>query len=238
MFMLMLRWVIVAVVVSLNAACATQAPQPYDPSVRGHVKRIGVLTPGLSNQLEVRLRVHPGDSFGVIGMVFGQGEMERKSERFTAAVNEDGFRYEHYFRDRLLSSLREAGYEVVPIPIGRRYDELAFLERYPVNEARVDAYLDIYAERIGYLATAASTPYRPSLAISARLLEPSGGRILFQDRIAYNALGDEGEAITLEGAGEFQFGEFEELIGGCARAIEGLKLALAETGEELARQLR
>lgn len=232
------RLVVAALLLLLTSACATRAPQAYDPGLRDHVKRIGVLTPGFSNRLDVRLRVHPGDSFGIIGVLVGGSDMDRKSERFTAAIAEDGFKYEHFFRDHVVQSLQDAGYEVVAIPVGRRYDELAFLERYPVNEARVDAYLDLYAERLGYMATAGDTPYRPSALIAVRLLEANGGRVLFEDRIAYNALGEEDEAITISGSAEFEFTDFSDLIDCCPRAIEGLKQALAATGDELARQLR
>jgi hypothetical protein len=233
-----LQTLILIVALLLNAACATRSFQAYDPASRHQIKRIGVLTPGLPQGLDVRLRVHPGDSFGMIGMLVGEREMLGKGRRFSDAVSSEGFHYESFFRDQLILALRAEGYEVVPIPVGRRYDELRFLERYPANEAGVDAYLDLYSARVGYAAVAANTPYRPNVYMFARLIAADGGKVLFQDQVAYNALGDEGDAITVPGQPGYEFSSFDELVADRPHAVEGLKLALQSTGAALARQLQ
>lgn len=221
----------------LAGACSAPQHRAYDPAVRNQIRSIGLLTPAVTDKIAVRQHVHPGDSFGVVGMLVAQGEMSGKTNEFTRMLGAQGFRSSREFRSDLETSLRAAGYEVYPIDIHRPAGQYDLLDHYPADDGRVDAYLDLSSPLIGYTATGYDTPYRPTVAMEVRLVRAHDHKVLYQDSIAYNAFGDGEGAITLMATHDFEFNAFADLVAGSARAIDGLREAIRSIGQELARQL-
>ncbi|MGH8517424.1 MAG: hypothetical protein ACREUE_08180 [Panacagrimonas sp.] len=220
----------------LVAGCATPAHRPYNSSQT--IRRIGLLTPAVSDEVAVRMEVHPGLSLGVVGVLVAASDMSGKSVRFKHAARKEGFDSSDTLLGQLDASLIEAGYEVHSTTVLRPRFQYAFLEQYPPADGTVDAYLDVYADLIGYTAAGGATPYRPTVHLNARLVRAVDHKVLYQDRIAYNAFGDGDGAITLTPAAGYDFAGFEQLVADPVRAVEGLRLALHATGEALARQLQ
>jgi hypothetical protein len=212
--------------------------QPYDPAVRAQVKSIGILTPALADELAVRMMVHPGASFGLIGAAIAEADMSSKSDDFTEAVRSKGFQHRAHFVSNLAAALQGAGYQVREIGNPRASDEFKFFEQYPASDGSVDTYLDIYSGLIGYTAAGAATPYRPTMYMAVRLVDAKEHKTLYQDVIVYNAFGNPKDAITISPTTEFDFKAFDDLMAGQDRAIDGLKIALKTTGDEIGRQLR
>lgn len=229
---------VVLLLASTLGACAAPGHRPYDPAVRTQIRTIGVLTPAVTDMVAVRLSVHPGDSFGVVGMLVAEGEMSGKTNEFTRFLSAHGFRCKSEFRADLLTSLGAAGYELRPIDVFRPIGQYNFLERYPMDDGSVDAYLDLNSPLIGYTAAGYDTPYRPTVQLGVRLVRAKDHKVLYQDTITYNAFGDGDGAITLMATREFEFNAFADLIAGPVRAVDGLREAMRSIGQELARQLR
>ncbi|MGQ0621040.1 MAG: hypothetical protein ACT4QA_14160 [Panacagrimonas sp.] len=229
---------VVLMCASALAACAAPRHRPYDPAVRTQIRSIGVLTPAVTDKVSVRLMVHPGESFGVVGMLVAEGEMSGKTNEFTRVLGERGFRTKPEFRADLLTSLGAAGYALSAIDVFRPIGQYGFLERYPADDGSVDAYLDLNSPLIGYTAAGYDTPYRPTVQLGVRLVRAKDHKVLYQDTISYNAFGDGDGAITLMATREFEFNAFEDLIAGPVRAVDGLREAMRSIGQELARQLR
>lgn len=223
---------------TLLGGCAAPKHRPYDPAARTKIHRIGLLTPAVSDEVAVRMKVHPGRSFGVVGMLLAEGDMDDKTGTFTRATQERGFICSQSFRRQLDAGLRMAGYEVRAMNVPRPQGQSEFLDQYPVDDGSVDAYLDVYTDLVGYTATSGGTPYRPTVYLNVRLVRAVDHRVLYQDRISYNAFGDGGGAITLTADQDYEFRDFDQLVAEPARAVEGLQMAMQATGDELVRQLR
>lgn len=236
--MLLHRVLLLVVVGLLASGCAGPLHRPYDPAIRHHIHSIGLLTPAVPEDVAVRMEVHPGESFGVVGMLVAAGDMNGKSGEFMRATRSKGFVCSRTFQQQLDAGLREAGYQVRPIAVTRAHDEYEFLDRYPPADGSVDAYLDIYSDLIGYTAAGGSTPYRPTVHLNVRLVRASDHKLLYQDRIAYNAFGDGDGAITLSPADGYEFAGFRQLLSDPVKALDGLRLAMRATGRALASQLR
>lgn len=222
----------------LVAGCAGPTHRAYNPIARQQVQRIGLLTPAVSDHIAVRMDVHPGLSLGVVGMLVAATDMSGKSTEFMRAARNEGFVCSHTFLEQLEAGLNQAGYEVHPITVMRPRREYAFIEHYPPADGSVDAYLDVYSDLIGYAAAGGSTPYRPTVHLNVRMVRASDHKVLYEDRIAYNAFGDGNGAITLTPIAGYEFAGFEQLVADPTRALEGLRLAMRATGEALARQLQ
>lgn len=230
--------IVALILASALGACAAPRHRAYDPEIRTQIRTIGLLTPALNDKIAVRLMVHPGESFGVVGMLVAEGDMSGKTNEFTRFLGDRGFHGKAEFRDDIQTSLSAAGYTLRPIEVFRPIGQYGFLERYPTADGSVDAYLDLNSPLIGYTATNYDTPYRPTVQLGVRLVRASDHKVLYQDTIAYNAFGDGAGAITLMATHEFEFYAFEDLIAGPARAVDGLREAMRSIGQELARQLR
>jgi hypothetical protein len=235
-----LRLVAALIVAAALGGCAASPhrQQAFNPAERTAIRTIGVLTPALSDEVAVRLFVHPVESLGVIGMLIAAGDMSGKTHEFTSALNARGFICQSQFREDLLQGLRAAGYEVRVVPTDRPRDEYGFATRYPDGDKSIDAYLDLYSGLIGYTAAGISTPYRPTVYLGARLVRATDHRVLYQDAIAYNAFGDPRDMVTIAPTSDYDFQAFNDLMARQDRAVEGLRVALKATGNELARQLR
>lgn len=218
--------------------CSAPQHRPYNPVERHQIQRIGLLTPTVPDEVAVRMVVHPGQSLGVLGLLVAAGDMSDKTGDFTRALKSRGFRNGAGFEAQLKAGLAAAGYQVQTIAAPRGAAQDGYRSRYPAADGSVDAYLDIYSDLIGYTAAGGTTPYRPTVNLNVRLVRAKDHKVLYQDRIAYNAFGDGGGAITLTPARGYEFAEFEHLVANPARAAEGLNVAMRATGDELARQLR
>ena len=63
-------------------------------------------------------------------------------------------------------------------------------------------------------------------------------RVIYQDAIAYNAFGAPRDMVTIAPTEDYDFQAFDDLMARQDHAVEGLRVALKATGNELARQLR
>jgi hypothetical protein len=118
------------------------------------------------------------------------------------------------------------------VPVTR--DKSDFLARYPSNaEPKVDAYLDLVAAGYGYVAAGvrSSTPYRPTLAVRARLVSARDSSVLMQDVVVYNPVGPAApsKAVTIAPDPAFQFVNFDALIADPDRAVLGLRAAIEQS---------
>lgn len=219
-------------------ACSSVKHKPYKPADRQQVQRIGLLTPAVPDRLAVRMVIHPGQSLGLVGMLLAEGDMGGKTGDFTRAMHEQGMYCRRDFIRQIEQGLAQGGYLVEPISVARPHNEYAFLDRYPTSNGRVDAYLDLYTDLVGYTAAGGGTPYRPTVYLYVRLVSARDHQVLYQDRIAYNAFGNGDGAITLTPAAGYEFAAFDQLMAQPQKALQGLQLAMRATSDELVRQLR
>lgn len=227
-----IRWGVVGVVL-LAAGCASPLQVPYNEEGNRQVKRIGFLDPQIDDELDVRMAVHPGGNFGLIGALVAEGDMSSKSDDFSESVTAKGYSLRRKFIAAIAKSLEDAGYEVVYIK-GKRNGE-GLLKSYPPDNGRADAYLDIVAGVTGYMSAGASTPYRPTIYVTCRLVSAKDGATLMQDQIYYNAFGEPKNTITISADPQYSFESFADLTAQIDAAISGMDAATQATANTLAR---
>jgi len=111
-----------------------------------------------------------------------------------------------------------------------------FLESYPQMK-RVDAYLDVYADYVGFQALQSSEDYRPRLQISARLVDAHSGRVLFQDRIVYGfSIATDEDAVLVRAEDNYRFRDRAALQANPTLTARALQNAIEAVSWELAKQ--
>jgi hypothetical protein len=119
----------------------------------------------------------------------------------------------------------------------------SFLKKYPLGgEPKVDSYLDVVTLGYGYMAsgTGNSTPYRPSVATSVKLVKASDGSVLMQDQVAYNpvAFGQIQNTVTLSPDPAFAFTNWNDVTADPKKAAAGVTGAVDQSARAVGNLLK
>jgi hypothetical protein len=233
------RFLCAVIAAGLLAACALQ-PIPYDRTSSGEIKTIGIITPAMPSRPAVVLASSVGQSFGLIGGLIDAGMQENRETKFKTVIEPHNFSATDACLQELTARLQEQGYTVVSVPVQRT--KHGFEDKYPVeSEPKVDAYLDLVVS-YGYItAGVGSTPYRPIVYMTARLVRATDATVLMQDAVSYNAIGPYGankKAITLAPDPTYQFPNFDKLVGDPATAVKGMQVSLERSASTLGQLLK
>jgi hypothetical protein len=230
------RWAAVLVTALWLAGCA--GPKiPYDRSV-AEVKRIGIVTPSFPDGASVVLASSIGQSFGLVGLLIDAGMQSDRESKFNTVLERYKFSVQDEFLQALAATLQARGYEVAMVPTARNGTD--FLEHYPIGP-KVDAYLDLVTTNYGYVAAgiSASTPYRPSFGVRARLVSAKGAAVLMQDAVVYNPIRPVAvNAVTIAPEPAYGFKDFDALVLGGERAVKGLEAAARQSAETVGKLLQ
>lgn len=221
--------------VSLSG-CGSFPKQPFNAEAHSDINIIALANVGTPDGVAVRMLNHPGDNFGLVGVLIAEGDMASKTDRFEDSIAERGYDYVRHFTETLSNRLDNMGYQTRRVRVEREGDRDEFAQSYDVS--RVDAVLDVYVTYFGYAAAGATTDYRPSFHIAARLVRPAEETVAFVDRIHFNQFSEHSNAIVLDSEPEYAFHDFEELMADPERSIEGLRIAVAQVAKTLAKQFR
>ena len=221
----------------LLSGCATPAV-PYDRAA-SKIRTIGVLTPSFPQGASAHLATTVGQSFGLIDMMVDAGLKSRRDATLDQLLSSQGFVVQDQFTPRLMTALQNAGYAVSTVPLARA--GASFIPKYPAGGAGdIQAYLDILVLDYGYVAAGigSSTPYRPRVQLTARLVNAADSSVLMQDAIAYNPVNALGPAITIPPDPEPQFVDFDALTSRPDAAAAGLRVAVDKSANALAALLQ
>ncbi len=209
--------------------------QPYNRALHQHIRHIGLLSPGVEEDLQVRI-VNPAENnLPLLGPLVAEGVAASRSSRFEALARQQGFSNRATMTDSLQAALEQAGYTVSRIVL-ERPDE-RFIRRY-ADYPGVDALLDTYGTHAGYYAAGSSTPFRPTVFLGARLVDARSRTVLFSDSFVYNPIGDTGDAITLQADKAYAFAYYEDLEATPDKAFEGLRQGYQAIADKLGVLLR
>ncbi|MBT3358940.1 MAG: hypothetical protein HN403_04855 [Rhodospirillales bacterium] len=232
-------WLVLMVV----SGCATPPAIPFDRASAGDIKTIGILAPAFPERPTAFVAASPGQSFGLIGALIDAGIQANQEKRLNAALDSQQFVADPVFTDSLAEAAKAQGYAVTPIHVDRVKKD-RFLEQYPpIDETKVDAYLDVIFVNYGYMAAgmADSSPFRPWITMRCQLVRASDSTVLMQDAVNYNPLGrvgQNGTTVTLSPDPTFAFSNMETLESSPARAAEGLQVALGKVAAAVGTLLR
>lgn len=224
--------------VVMLAGCAQMPQQAFNKAEHSHLKSVALAPPGLPERVAVRIATPVGANFGLIGAVVEETRAANAAREMAALLAKAGFDLNVTVEEALKSALTDAGFDVRRLPGERPVDQRAkFLSPVPAADG-AEMILDVYFPYIGYAAAGATTDYRPSITLHARLLHAGDGRTLFTDQIVYNSLLPAEKAIVLEPDPQFTFKDRDAFEADPAAVARGLEEAIRATAKALAQQLR
>lgn len=222
--------------VSTLGACASLPQQPFNHAANPQIRTIGLLSPDISPELAVHVAVGAGASFGLIGGLIDAGVESSKTGDFNEAMKQKGLNMPGTLYADVARALAANGYRVKPVAVAR--GDGGLLESYPPADGSVEAYLDLSSSIIGYESAGATTPYRPTIGLTCKLVSARDGTLLMQDTIAYNPFGNSNTAVTIPPDTKFEFPGFSDIMADPDKAAAGLKVASVATAQAVGQLLK
>lgn len=218
-------------------ACGTLPPENFEQSSRIAVRHVCLAPLGVPDRPQVTIMNPIGVGFGVLGTLIESRRAAGAQQEMQAALAKAGYDYEAALANSISAAMSRAGFAMTRSPGPRPEKErFKFLSRYPTIK-RVDAFLDVYADYVGFQAAQSSADYRPHLEITARLVDVKGGKTLFQDRIVYGATASADEDVILVRADDhFRFRDRAALQANPQTTAQALQTAIDAVAWELAKQ--
>ena len=177
-----------------------------------------------------------GANFGLVGALVDAGVQASRRQRVEDVFEDAGFDAQGYFRDSLLEELLGLGYEVTVVDLASR-DEETLLEAIPPAPAESDAVLDVVLQNYGFISAGMGVPFRPHAQAEAQLTLRDGQTVAMRHSVQYAPMGSPEGHIVLSPDPLYAFNNRTELLADPERLISGVKLALDESAEALARQI-
>jgi hypothetical protein len=227
---------LVAVVLS---ACQSLPQVPYDRATAGNIKTVYVVTPAMPERPTVALASTVGQSFGLIGALIDAGMQSSRESDFEAIAKAQNFNGKETLMRHLDASLVANGYALVHDTSARKTSTLLKDKDFalPAGTA-ADAYFDIVMS-YGYYASGISTPYRPYVSMTAKLVRASDKALLMQKSVFYNPLGVAPEqTVTIAPDPAYEFQDFDALKADPEKAIKGMDVALQQVAGALGTLLK
>ncbi len=235
------------VLIGLFTGCAT-APdsRPFNAELHQDVTNVEIL-PMRESEPTVHIVNNPGHSFGLVGLLIAEGHMAPRRNWFREQVSEAEFDHMEFFVDALGDFMEERGYnlmvpESIVEPSSNRPARSMWGPRKSYKHAPMDdshALLDINILFAGYASSGSGdgSPYRPTVVVSAKMVDPLGEEELFFDRLIYNnVFPGHSKSIVIFDSTEHAYANFEELQEADSATLEGFKFALESVARELAEQ--
>ena len=218
--------------------CVHHPEIPFEKTAN-NIKTIGILTPGVPSGPGVILATTVGRSFGIIGALVDAGMTASRDSQFDDELKRQNFAFEDAVTKSLSDRLTAAGYTVSTVPVTRKPTD--FVKSYPkADDAKVDAYLDVYYAGYGYIAAGigSETPYRPGVALRVRLVRARDTAVLMEDTIIYNPIGTPVDTVTIAPDPDDLFQDFDALKANPEHATKGLSKAIDQTSDTIVKLLQ
>jgi hypothetical protein len=222
----------------LLVGCAGLPEVPYDRS-SVHVKTVAIVAPAFPDGPGVVLASSVGQSFGLIGALIDAGMQTSRESSFKRLLEQENFSVRQVFVEDLVAELAAEGYTVTTVDAPR--EKADFLDDYPIGAApSADAFLDVSTEGYGYVAAGigASTPYRPSISLKARLVNAKDHSVLMQNTVVYNPVRRAADGlITIPPDPTYAFKDFDTLMADPPKAVAGLRTAVQKSAQTVGKLL-
>lgn len=237
---------VAAVSLVLTGCVTVPDSRPFNADRYQDIETIRLL-PVPDNEPTVHIVNNPGYSFGLVGALIAEGTMSSRRSWFRDQVAEADLDHQALFVTAFEEAMRERGYRVVvPEPIvetesdkpprnswgtRKQYDSLTL--------DRSQAMLDMAMLFSGYAAPGAGSgsAYRPTVVVSARLLDEAGEEELFFDFVVYNDVFPVySDGIVVFPDPDHAYDDFEALKAADSVTVDGYELALRAVARELAAQ--
>jgi hypothetical protein len=221
----------------VSNACGSLPPANFEQSSRVTVHSVCLTSPGVPDRAQVTVMNPIGAGFGVLGNLIEAHRTAGAQEEMQAVLASISYNYAAALDDSVFMAMSKAGFVMTRSAESRPESERShFMTHYPPAK-KVDAFLDIYADYVGFQAPQSSEDYRPHLDISARLVNAKDGKILYQGRIVYGlGRATDEDAVLVQAGDTYHFKNRTALQANptvTARALQG---AIDAVAWELAKQ--
>lgn len=234
------------VLVVLTGCVTVPDSRPFNAERHQHVETIRLL-PVPEEEPTVHIVNNPGYSFGLVGLLIAEGTMSSRRSWFQEQVDQADLDHEAYFVTHLGEALNERGYSlVVPEPIVEPESDKASRNSWGIRKQydgvtleEGHAILDMAILFSGFAAPGAGqgSAYRPTVVVSARLLDETADQELFFDFVVYNDVFPVySDGVVIFPNPEHAYDDFDALKAADSVTVDGYKLALREVARGLAAQ--
>ena len=218
------------------AACAKPyVGVPYTAPVEP-ITSVGILDDSLADEAEAREAASVLGNFGLIGALISEVDQTNRKNKVNEALRTVDYQAEENFEKFLVEELGEAGVTAMVVK-GPDRNKRKFVEDYPKAPAGVQALLDMNVMYYGY-ANPGGTTWRPTVYADVRMIDALSGKVLLENRIAYNPIGVEEGIITLSPNPAYAFDSRDQMAEDPALLAEGLDVALREVARTAVRLMR
>lgn len=192
---------------------------------------------GVPDRVQVTIMNPIGAGFGVLGNLIESHRAAGAQQEMQEVLAKAGYNYESALADSVFLAMGKAGFTVLRSKESRPEKERGRFMSHYASVNHVDAFLDVYADYIGFQALQASDDFRPHLEISARLVDAEDGKILFQDRIVYGlAVATDEDAVLVRAEDSYRFRDRTALEASPLQTAHALQGAIEAVAWELAKQ--
>lgn len=232
-----MKYVLATTLALMVSGCGSLPPEGFDHSARITVRRVCLTTLGFPDHAQVTVMNPIGAGFGVVGTLIESHRTASAQQEMQAVLAKASYDYESALTRSVFAAMGKAGFTMVHSTESRPEKERSrFLDHYP-SAQRVDAFLDVYANYVGFQAPQSSEDYRPHLEISARLVDARTNKVLYQGRIVYGISGQSDEdAVLVRPEETFRFRDRTALQANPTRTARALQGAIDAVSWELAKQ--
>ncbi|MBE5315241.1 MAG: hypothetical protein H4O13_07550 [Xanthomonadales bacterium] len=231
----------------LGGCVSAPKSRPFNAAAHADLTHVEVL-PMRQTALDVYIVNNPGASFGLIGGLIAEAHLASRRSWLKEQIEAKQFDHVETFRTAFAEAMAREGYtlswpngnvEAAKPKIARNI--WGVRKAYPApSEPAAQALLDVNFGFVG-LASAGSSdgaPYRPTVVLTARLMDASGKTELFQEVITYNnVFPNTGNTVLITPDPAYAYPDFDALKAAGTAPIDGLDQAFRRVAERLAQLL-
>jgi len=221
----------------VSSACGSLPPANFEQSSRTAVHSVCLTLPGVPDRARVEVMNPIGAGFGVLGNLIEAHRTAGAQQEMEAVLGKVSYNYAAALGDSVFMAMSKAGFAMTRSSESRPESERSrFMTHYPAVK-KVDAFLDIYADYVGFQALQSSEDYRAHLEINARLVDARNGKILYQGRIVYGlARATDEDAVLVQAGDTYHFRNRTALQANPSVTARALQGAIDAVAWELAKQ--
>lgn len=221
----MIRTRVAVAALALLSACApSYVATPYMAGPQ-RIERVAIVDDSVPAGLSADEVASMGSNFGLIGALIDAGVQSSRQNALTEALATISFDAEDALERYTVDALARQGIQATMLD-GPQRERRVFLADYPDAPAGVQAYFDLVLSNYGYVSAGHGQPWRPTADAMVRLVSVADGRVLLENRIAYNTMRTPRGVITLSPNPEYEFHNREEMVSNPERLANGIRDAL------------
>lgn len=232
------RVVLCLVAVSSLVACGVK-PQPFDRAQKSRIRTIGLVQIDSPKEYDYHDYNPALGQGGLIGASVNAVSNNIRQEKLTAALAAEGFDYGPELTEALEARLRDAGYEVVRVPVTRKRP-IKWLKTYE-GLPEADAYLDVATNGVGYrkhyFSRGLDSEHHPLVDVKARLADRAG-EPLYIGVVTYGLEKQKRRTTLKPDAKHLSTESYDDLLKDTALVAEGVRAAVDAVARQISDDLR